>query len=271
MPTLHDQLHDAVSDVTADLTTLTAAARRRGLAQRRRRRALSSVGAAAAALTIGVTAWALLPSGTSTGERTDPTTTSTTRPSTSPTASAAGTTRLTGRSSAAILLELVGARIPAAIENASIRGQGGIDLADDTGQVVLTAEQDADTFAQFTVLNTEGMSTVSVNVQHWSGGTDGLRTYQDDTDKPGTTMLVAELTSQERGLRVVVSAATATGTSAVLDQAQLAAIASDPVWGFTVPKEYAAKGDALTTYSWVLSLPDTHPVEHVHIPAPDVH
>lgn len=283
MPTLHDQLRDA-SDVVVDLDHLTLVARRRGTAQRRVRRSLAVVGTAAAALAIGATGWALVPDG-ATHPDSSVVASDTSGDSGTPASSGA---HLDGRTAAAFAMDLLGAQGPLAVDNSSIRGQGGVDLVDDSGAVVVSADANAEVYAEFRVMNNQGESTIGVNVQPWAGDSsvtcahltdctasttpagDGLRTYVDDTDKPGVTRLVAELVSADRHVRVIVASWAATGVAQPVDLDQLAAVASDQDWGRELPAAYEHKGDALTTYTWIDTVPQTHPVESIRTPAPDV-
>lgn len=286
MPTLHDQLRDAASDVTVDLDHLTVSARRRGAAQRRVRRSLAVVGTATAALAIGATGWALVPGGPGGAESS--VVASDTSTSTPAEPDAESGAHLDGRTAAAFAMDLLGTHGPLAVDNRSIRGQGGVALVDESGRTVLTAAENNLVYAEFRALDNAGESTIGINVQPAELGrsssceglsqctvktvNDGdlLRTYVDDTDKPGTTRLVAEVVSATRGVRVVVASSAPTGSTQPVDLDQLAAVAADPGWGPTLPAEYEARGDALTSYTWMSELADAHPVESIETPAPDV-
>lgn len=304
MNTLHDQLSETVSDVTIDLAELNAVARRRGTAQRRIRRSLATVGSAAAIVAIGVGGWAL---GTDEPTVTDRSTfaTSPAGATSAPAASASAeepTARLNGRIAAAIARESLSDAlvsqgvepIPLAAEN-NFRGQGGIDLIDPKGgSVVVSAADDSDVYAEMTIAGDDGKSTFSVNVQQWSsgvreGGCSSIAearecelhkvliddplwtwTYRRDDDKPGSSQLVAALINEASNLRVVVMSSAPTVTAHSVTADVLAAVASDPVWGFEVPAEYAAKGDALTTYKWLPTGGGLVPDETIETPVPDV-
>lgn len=272
MSTLHDQLYGFVTDHRADhradrrADTLTRTAPRRGLGWRRRRRALTTVGTAAAALAIGAPTYTLVPGGPS---RATPDTL------TAPTAAAdphgERTVGITGRSTAAILLEAIGEQRAVAIETASIRGGGGVDVVDADGAVIVPAAQNSETYAELRAVD-EGFSMlVAVDVQPLgpvasAPGTectasyalacrvtpllDGslLRSYRDEESTRGKTRHVAELISERRDLRVVVEATVERGEAPLLNGSQLAAIATYPAWGHQVSADYAAQGEALTSW-----------------------
>lgn len=291
MTTLHDQLHDAVADVTTDLASLAAAARREGLARRRLRRGLATVGTVAAALTVGALASTVVPGATDGVTVLDVTSSPTATASATP-APMAEQTRLTGRSAAAILIDLVGAQVPAAVENDSIGGSGGVAYADADGNVVLTAAQNSGAYAELRVVGPGDEALLAVNVDPLAAfaqagrcattdlpdcrerrlaNGDLLVTYTDDqVDKPDEVRRVATLFSQARGVRVVVGSTVAPGATNPMSVDQLAEVATDPVWSLTVPSEYADQGAALTSYSWLLDMGAATPVESIHTPAPDV-
>lgn len=257
---LDDLMRDAVAPVDIDVHDLARTARARGTVRRRQRRlatVLAGVGVAAA--TAGV---ALAVSPSTGGGTVTPAAPTTASESASPVAEV----RLDGRTTVAVLVDLLG-QVGAEGVTDTYGGQGAGGGAPDTyGDLHLTPPG-------------EGLGEVGVNVQgadmlelvgeQCAGymadcsvrtlpGGDVLRVYSDTGDGPGERR-VAELLSERRGLRVVVAATNGidlpsnrwdvTRDGTVLDDDQLVAIATDDVWGFRVPGEYAEQGAALSPYT----------------------
>lgn len=256
--TIHDQLHDAVADVRPDLDSLVFAARKQGLAKRRLTRSLTAVGTVAAVSALAVGGWAL--NGLGGAPESISVAPATSQEATAPSSAAEpALVQLTGRSTAALLQEQVGML-------SDLSGQGGVDLVDQNGQVVIPAERNSDTYAQGTLRNAIGESVIGVNVQGLTAvvgkdcsdaplgpdcevttlsNGDTLRTYVDSKDKPGTTRYVAEVLSEARDLRIVLGVSTRTGTEPALTPAQMRAIVTDPAWSFEVPNEVASAAEVL--------------------------
>jgi hypothetical protein len=267
---LQDQLYDAVADVSADLPTLAASSRSRGLSIRRRRQALTSVGAAAAVAAVAVSGLLLRP-GADEPRGSDPGYASelALRPL------SGATVPNTGRATAAALLAAV-ARVA---EGTATRIQGG-DPSPDT----IPPDKESLATFMFTPADGSGPGVVFLNLQpidavydqvcpagtkdcrtvpttSWgcesymvgcvvskTAAGDTLRTYRDTESDAGDddVRLVAEVISPARGLRLVLSAANnhgeesaATRPDAVLTLPQLVDVATQPWWGFRLPAEYA--------------------------------
>ncbi|QCX28940.1 hypothetical protein [Nocardioides jishulii] len=272
MTTIHDQLHDEVTGVRPDLDSLAFSARRQGLAKRRLARSLTAVGTAAAVSLLAVGGWAL----TGLGGTSDPANVvapaaEPTAPSTPP---APELVPITGRTTAWLLNDLVSTYTAPGGTADDFEGQGGGDLVDEAGNVVIPAERNSQTLGSLTLTNAVGRSEIGLNVQRLSAfggplggdigddcsdpnyeGTDCevttlpngdiLRTYTDRSDKPGRTRLVAEVLSSSRDLRVVLSASVPTGTAQAITPAQMQAVVTDPVWAHEVTAEVAAAAEAL--------------------------
>ncbi|MCH1868202.1 hypothetical protein [Nocardioides sp. CFH 31398] len=256
---LDDLMRDAVAPVEIDVHDLARTARARGTVRRRQRRlATVLAGAGAAAAVTGVAL--VLPTTGGGSAPSAPTVAS------EPTASPAAEARLDGRSTVAVLVDLLN-QVGAEGVTDTYGGQGASGGSPDTyGDLHLTPPG-------------EGLGEVGVNVQgadmlglvgeRCAGymadcsvrtlpDGDVLRVYSDTGDGPGERR-VAELLSERRGLRVVVAATNGldlpssrwdvTRDGTVLDDDQLVAIATDSVWGFRVPGEYAEQGAALAPYT----------------------
>lgn len=290
---LHDQMNDAVADITADTGALMTSARKRGLGMRRRRQALGTVGAAAAVAAIVGGALALQPGGDTSresGAATDPTASSA---ATSP---AGGTVPLSGRATAAALM-------------AAVDEVADGTFSDFTGQDPYPpGDGGAQSYAEFRLTpDGEGFGVVGVNIQPLSilderdcpadpegakkcekrvrpsayacdqafmrecestvlPNGDTLRTYRDDVTG---IRLVAELLSPERELRVVASATNGLDLpnskwdtkrpDAVLTVDQLSDVVSQPWWGFQLPAEH--DGSQLPDYEDVPVTLDATPID----------
>lgn len=270
---LHDTMHDAVDNLTADLPALTTASRRRGLAIRRRRQALSTVGPAAIVIAIIGGGYTL------SHDTADPSPrdrVASEAPFAGP--ATAGIAPITGPGTAAALT--------AAIEEVADgtfsgpRGQGPMDIDPTT-----TADNEVYADVLFSPATGGPAGLVGINLQdlsileeecrvapcptrtptydctesfmvdcaieHLPGG-DVLRTYTDLSSGSAEDYrrLVAELLSPARHLRIVVAASN-TSTSEksvvrrdpVLDHDQLRAVATQPWWDLkTLPSEYVEAG-----------------------------
>lgn len=265
MPTLHDQLGDAVDDVTTDLDTLAAVARRRGTTRRRVRQGLTTAGSAAAVLAIAAGGWALLPGA---GDGSDDEATA----AVSSTSPAAGTIPITGRLAAAVELELIGQQTDFQVQDGSLKGQDDVALRIDDGRVTIFAVNRNGVYSEAWITTDGGTSKIGVNVQHWAElelptdcsvyradadcrvrklpDGDVLRTATEPDEKAGSRYRSAELISPSRDLRIVVGSTTDGGDTPALTPAQLAAVATDPVWGFDVPAEYQQRAKDLSGFTW---------------------
>lgn len=272
MTSIHDQLRDEVAGVRPDLDSLAFSARRQGLAKRRLARSLTAVGTAAAVSVLAVGGWAL----TGLGGTSDPA--SVVAPAAEPTAPSPEATpelvQITGRTTAWLLNDLVSTHTAPGGTADDFEGQGGGDLLDGDGNVLVPAEKNNQTYAALTLANAAGQSKLGINVQVLSrmGGTgrdgvgddcsggsyegtdcevstlpngDILRTYVDRSDKPGIERLVAEVLSSTRDLRIVLGASVPTATAQAITPAQMRAIVTDPLWALEVTAEVAAAAEAL--------------------------
>jgi hypothetical protein len=279
---LQDQLYDAVADVSADLPSLAADARRRGLAIRRRRRALASVGAAAAVVAVVAGGFALRPATVAT----DSSDLSAYAADLAARPLSGATVPNSGRATAASLLAAVrqvaggtpsridggdpdlGSIPPSPESNAGFLwhpADGGgpgvvfvnvqpIDMV--YRQVCPAGSKDCRT-VPVTAWSCDASFMVDCKVSKTPGG-DTLRTYRDlDSDsevhRDGFVRQVAEVISPARRLRLVVSSSNNAGDGSrprrsepVLTLAQLEEVATQRWWGFRLPAEYA--GDDLPSY-----------------------
>lgn len=260
---LHDTMEDAVSDVTADLSSLAVASRRHGRSIRRRRHALATIGTAAAVSVLAIGAWAVLPGeGTPDGRMaTDTTATAVVTPL------SGATEPITERGAAAALADAIG------------------DVASGTFDRFQGSVREDEAMASLLFLPAAGAGPagqVMVNLQPLTGfveppytcedfmtgcevrtltNGDTLRTYREDGDTEfggaAAQRATAEVLSPERRLRVVVLALNtnpwAVGSyreRPALTMDQLTEVATRPWWSRTeLPAEYVRAGEQLESFS----------------------
>jgi hypothetical protein len=228
---LHDSLHDAVSDVRVDHTSLAAGARRHGLAIRRRRRALAAVGSVAAVSVLALGASLLTPGG---GDG------STSVATEAPATPSGRTEPVTGASAAAALVSAVRDVSPAAydhLQGDAVDGEVTASLVlQPGGQVFLNLQRLG--MAGSAPYTCAGVAVSDCEATALLNG-DTLRTYLDEDDEMGAggERLVAEVISPARRLRIVLSAMNthpwADGRltdTPVLTTDQLVEIATLPWW-----------------------------------------
>jgi hypothetical protein len=258
---LHDHLADAVADVSADLPSLTAASRKRGLALRRRRRALATVGTAAAvaALAVGTYAWvpgAHGPDGTVAADVPAPVVTGPLSGETAP---------ATSRGVAAALA----AAVDGVADGTFGRFQGDATRFEAIAALLFQPDAGAGPPGQVMVnvqpVGTVGRPPYSCGSWYMEGCTvrqlpngDTLRTYHQDDDTEfgvGSRRMVAEVLSPERRLRVIVNSLNSNPWAdgyrerPALSTAQLTEIATLPWWDRSrLPREYVEAGMGLEDY-----------------------
>lgn len=263
---LHELMDEAVGDISADLTSLTADSRRRGLSLRRRRRALATVGTAAAATVLAAGVWAVA---AGSGGPDSSVATDTPSPEAPPSLSGE-TAPITDRGVAAALAGAV----DDVADGALTRFQGYAEEQDAVASLLLRPTSGTGPAGEV-MLNLQPLamagdppyscnagylrSMTACAVRTLPGG-DTLRTYRDDGDSEygaASQRVVAEVISPERRLRVVVYAMNTNPWNAgdyreqtVLDTDQLVGIATLPWWSRTVlPREYVDAGERLEDFS----------------------
>lgn len=259
---LHDSLADSVADVTADVPTLTRAARRQGTALRRRRRAARSLGTLAAVAVLGAGAWAALPDA-------EPVAVEAGLAAPSVGVLSGETAPMTARGVAAALAATVDD-----VEDGTFgRYQGATDDIEGFEAAASLLFEPAEGIGPagevFLNLQPIGMAGkrpytcdpyyTACAVRQLPNG-DTLRTYREDDDTEigaGSQRLVSEVISPTRRLRVAVYARNTNPWAdgelrdrPVLSTAQLTEIARQPWWSRTdLPVEYIAAGAGLSNYS----------------------
>lgn len=261
---LHDSLVDSVADVTADVPTLTRAARRRGTSLRRRRRTAGTLGSVAAVAVLSAGAWVVLPDAGPVAVDT-----SLTAPTVGPLSGETAPT--TSRGVAAALA----ATVDDVAEGTFGHFQGAaydIDGYDHEALAALVFEPSAgsgpagEVFLNLQPIGMAGKRPYTCDphftacaVRQLPNG-DTLRTYREDDDTEigaGSQRLVSEVISPTRRLRVVVYAMNTNPWAdgelrdrPVLSTAQLTDVARRPWWSRTeLPVEYIAAGAGLSDYS----------------------
>ena len=270
---LEEMMRAATDDTVADLDRLTRGASTQGRGIRRRRRlagAVTGVGVVAACA-VGVSLITATdppaPAPAATGsETTGP---ETTGPAAGTAVEPAPPVPLDGRSTAALLRAMVDDVADGAVDGFAGQGSPGDGSPDTYAELVLAPTGEV------------GSGLVGVNVQDVAiidgdprtclgfmtecsvvklPGGDVLRTYRGPSESAAGNDVrrVAELISDARGVRVVVSATNGfslggnkwdvTRDASVLTADQLGTLATDERWAFDVPAEYAEQGAGLAPY-----------------------
>ncbi len=265
---LEEMMRAATDDTVADLDRLTRGASTQGRGIRRRRRLAGAVTGAGvvAACAVGVS---LITATDPPAPAPEAAGSETAGPAASTAAEPAPPVPLDGRSTAALLRATVDDVAGGAVDG--FAGQG------------IPGDGSPDTYAELVLAPTGevGSGLVGVNVQDVSiidgdprtcldfmtectvmklPGGDLLRTYRGPSESAAGNDVrrVAELISDARGVRVVVSATNGfslggnkwdvTRDATVLTNDQLVTVATDERWAFEVPAEYAEQGAGLAPY-----------------------
>ncbi|WP_248581307.1 hypothetical protein [Nocardioides sp. InS609-2] len=263
---LEEMMRDATDDTVVDIDCLTRGASSQGRGIRRRRRLTLATSGAACAV-VATLAVSIAMSGTGPDAAVDPSVDTGT--ATQQDARPVTQVPLDGRATAALLRAAVGDRADGTFD--AYAGQG------------TPHSGSADTYAEFVFApaGQVGSGVVGVNVQDVAvlegeprscqgymrdcvvtrlPGGDLLRTYVDMAESAAGNDVrrVAELLSDARGLRIVVSATNGfdrsgnewdvTRDTPVLTADQLRTVVTDARWAFEVPAQYAEQGAELTPY-----------------------
>lgn len=274
---MHDDMRDAVADVSADPDLLVRSARRQGTGLRRRRQATVVLGSVAAVMAVGFGGYLA----TTGGDDRAPADQASDVPaagqpaeqpaSKQTNASSSQPVPLTGRSTVAGLQEAIEGLAKGTFSDFAGQGDSQGEFKDTYGELF------------FTPADGSGRGQVGINVQDGSildegkgidftcgqsfmndcavvrlPNGDQVRTYQDPSDGAGDIRLVAELLTKDQSLRLVASATNGedlggnewniTRDTAVLDRDQLTEIVTQDYWGFSVPQRLKTAGDALAPY-----------------------